>query len=66
VYKDVGVAPGWYESGLRPFTDRANSSSHPNKKRRRREPYQPGATPQEKIRVQKEQGLKARSIVFNV
>jgi hypothetical protein len=28
------VAPGWYRSGLRPSKDCANSSSHPNKKRR--------------------------------
>ena len=58
-----GVAPGWYRSGLRPSRDCANNSSRPDKKRRRRGPYQPGATPQGQIQPQKEQGLKARSIL---
>ena len=58
-----GVAPGCYRSGLRPSRDCANSSSRPNKKRRRCEPYQPGATPQEETQAQKVQGLKARSIL---
>ena len=61
-----GVAPGWYRSGLRPYRDCADNSSHPNKKRQRRKPCQPGATPQEEIQPQKEQGLKARSITSNV
>ena len=59
-----GVAPGWYRLGLRPSRDCANNSSRPDKKRRRRKPYQPGATPQEEIQPQREQGLKARSIIL--
>jgi len=41
-------------------------SDRKKNKGRRPDLYQPGATPQEEIRPQEEQGLKARSIAFNV
>lgn len=62
----LGVAPGWYMPGPRPSADCTGITDHPSEKRRRREPYQPGATPQEPVQPQHEQGLKARSILSNV
>jgi len=63
-----GVAPGWYGPGLRPsgMVQISILIFGCEQKRRRREPYQPRATPQEQVQPQKEQGLKARSIDINV
>jgi len=50
--------PVWFKSSILIFKY--------SRKRQRREPYQPGATPQVQPQAQNEQGLKARSIAPNV